>query len=72
MPVVGFLVGVTVLVLGQIVLTTVRPPLIRLFIGLIYAVPAAVAGVKWSDVTPSASVWSDWPDVRTSLPDERE
>ena len=44
--VVGFLVGVTVLVLGQIVLTTVRTPLIRLFIGLIYAVPAAVAGYQ--------------------------
>ncbi len=44
--VVGFLVGVTILVLGQIVLTTVRTPLIRLFIGLIYAVPAAVAGYQ--------------------------
>jgi hypothetical protein len=42
--VVSFLVGVAILVLGQIVLTTVRTPLIRLFIGLIYAVPAAVAG----------------------------
>ena len=44
--VVGLLVGVAVFVLGQIVLTTVRTPLIRLFIGLIYAVPAAVAGYQ--------------------------
>ena len=44
--VVGLLVGVAIFVLGQIVLTTVRTPLIRLFIGLIYAVPAAVAGYQ--------------------------
>jgi hypothetical protein len=44
--VVGFLVGVTILVLGQIVLTTVRTPLTRLLVGLIYAVPAAVAGYQ--------------------------
>jgi hypothetical protein len=44
--VVGFLVGVTVLVLGQIVLTTVRTPLIRLIIGLVYALPATVAGYQ--------------------------
>lgn len=43
---VGLLVGVTIWVLGQIVLTTVRTPLIRLFIGLIYAVPATVAGYQ--------------------------
>lgn len=44
--VVGFLVGVTTLLLGQIVLATVRTPLIRVSIGLIYAVPAAVAGYQ--------------------------
>jgi hypothetical protein len=44
--VVGLLVGVTILVLGQIALTTVRTPLIRLTIGLIYAVPASVAGYQ--------------------------
>ena len=44
--VVGLLVGITIWVLGQIVLTTVRTPLIRLFIGLIYAVPATVAGYQ--------------------------
>ena len=41
-----FLVGVTILVLGQIVFATVRTPLIRLLIGLIYAVPATVAGYQ--------------------------
>jgi hypothetical protein len=46
--VVGFLVGVTILVLGQIVLANVRTPLIRLFIGLIYTVPAGVAGYQLS------------------------
>jgi hypothetical protein len=44
--VVGIVVGVTTLVLGQIVFATVRTPLIRLLIGLIYAVPAAVAGYQ--------------------------
>jgi hypothetical protein len=42
--VVGLLVGVTTLVLGQIVFVTVQTPVIRLLIGLIYAVPATVAG----------------------------
>ena len=44
--VVGLLVGVTILVLGQIILTTIRTPLIRLFIGLVYVVPAAIAGYQ--------------------------
>ena len=44
--VVGLLVGATILVLGQIVFATVRTPLIRLLIGLIYAVPATVAGYQ--------------------------
>ena len=44
--VVGLLVGVSILVLGQIVFATVRTPLIRLLIGLIYAVPATVAGYQ--------------------------
>jgi hypothetical protein len=44
--VVGLLVGITILVLGQIVFATVRTPLIRLLIGLIYAAPAAVAGYQ--------------------------
>ena len=44
--VVGLRVGVPILVLGQIVFATVRTPLIRLLIGLIYAVPATVAGYQ--------------------------
>jgi hypothetical protein len=43
---IGLLVGVTILVLGQLVFATVRTPLIRLLIGLVYAVPAAVAGYQ--------------------------
>jgi hypothetical protein len=46
--VVGLLVGVTILVLGQIGFATVRTPLIRLLIGLIYAVPASFAGYQLS------------------------
>lgn len=44
--VIGLLVGVTILVLGQIVFAVVRTPLIRLLIGLVYAVPAVVAGYQ--------------------------
>jgi hypothetical protein len=44
--VVGILAGVTTLVLAQIAFATVRTPLIRLLIGLIYAVPATVAGYQ--------------------------
>ncbi|WP_296350166.1 hypothetical protein [Reyranella sp.] len=44
----GLLVAVAILVLGQIVLTTVRTPLIRLIIGLVYALPATVAGYQLS------------------------
>jgi hypothetical protein len=46
--VIGLLVGVTILVLGQIGFATVRTPLIRLLIGLIYAVPASFAGYQLS------------------------
>ena len=44
--VVGILVGVATLVLGQIVFAIARTPLIRLLIGLVYAVPATVAGYQ--------------------------
>jgi hypothetical protein len=46
--VVGLLVGVTTLVVGQIVFAAIRTPVIRLLIGLIYAAPAAVAGYQLS------------------------
>jgi hypothetical protein len=43
---VGLVVGSSVLALGQIIFATVRAPLIRLLIGLVYAVPATVAGYQ--------------------------
>ena len=42
--VVGTLAGGATLAIGQIAFTTVRTPLIRAAIGLLYAVPAAMAG----------------------------
>jgi hypothetical protein len=44
--VVGLLAGSSLLVLGQMAFATVRTPLIRLLIGLVYALPAAVAGYQ--------------------------
>jgi len=59
--VVGLFVGVTTLVLGQIVFATVRTPLIRLLIGLIYAAPATVAGYQLcfalAGIGEPAGVW---------------
>ncbi|MGH7184773.1 MAG: hypothetical protein ACREIB_00635, partial [Pseudomonadota bacterium] len=42
--IVGVLAGSATLVLGQIAFVTVRTPLIRTVIGLLYAVPAGIAG----------------------------
>jgi hypothetical protein len=42
--VVGVLAGGTTLAIGQIAFAAIRVPLIRLAIGLLYAVPAAIAG----------------------------
>ena len=42
--IVGVLAGGATLAIGQIVFATVRTPLIRAAIGLLYAVPAAIAG----------------------------
>lgn len=42
--IVGVLAGGVTLAIGQIVFAMVRPPLIRAAIGLLYAVPAAIAG----------------------------
>jgi hypothetical protein len=44
--VVGLLAGSSLLMLGQMAFATVRTPLIRLLIGLVYALPAAVAGYQ--------------------------
>jgi len=46
--IVGLLVGGATLALGQIAFATTRTPLIRAVIGLLYAVPAAVAGYQVS------------------------
>jgi hypothetical protein len=41
--VVGLLIGSSVLAIGQMIFATVRAPLIRLLIGLVYAAPATIA-----------------------------
>ncbi len=46
--IVGFLVGGAILALGQIAFATTRTPLIRAVIGLLYALPATVAGYQVS------------------------
>ena len=46
--IVGFLAGGATLALGQIGFVTTRTPLIRAIIGLLYAVPATVAGYQVS------------------------
>lgn len=46
--IVGFLAGGATLALGQIAFATTRKPLIRAIIGLLYAVPATVAGYQLS------------------------
>ena len=42
--VVGVLAGGVTLAIGQIAFATVRTPLIRVLIGLLYAMPAGIAG----------------------------
>ena len=44
--VVGFLVAGATLALGQMASATTRKPLIRIIIGLLYAVPATIAGYQ--------------------------
>jgi hypothetical protein len=44
----AFIAGVATLAIGQVALATVRTPLIRILIGLVYAVPATVAGYQLS------------------------
>jgi hypothetical protein len=46
--IVGFLAGGATLALGQIAFATIRKPMIRAIIGLLYAVPATVAGYQLS------------------------
>jgi hypothetical protein len=42
--IVGAIAGILTLVIGQIAFTTLRSPVIRAAVGLLFAVPAAVAG----------------------------
>jgi hypothetical protein len=42
--IVGVLAGGVTLAIGQIAFATVRTPLIRVLVGLLYAVPAGIAG----------------------------
>jgi hypothetical protein len=46
--IVGALIGAAILAIGQVAFATVRTPLIRILIGLVYAVPATVAGYQLS------------------------
>ena len=46
--IVGFLAGGATLALGQMAFATARKPLIRIIIGLLYALPATVAGYQVS------------------------
>jgi hypothetical protein len=46
--IVGFLAGGATLALGQIAFAIARTSLIRIFIGLLYAVPATIAGYQLS------------------------
>ena len=59
--VVGFLAGGATLALGQIAFAATRTPRIRAIIGLLYAVPATVAGyqvsVALSGIGMSAGGW---------------
>ena len=50
--IVGVLAGGATLAIGQIVFATVRTPLIRAAIGLLYAVPAAIAGYHATSGSP--------------------
>jgi hypothetical protein len=54
--IVGFLVGGATLALGRIAFATVRTPLIRVFIGLLYAVPATIAGYQVSSALAGIGV----------------
>ncbi|GEP57612.1 hypothetical protein [Reyranella soli] len=59
--VVGLLVGGAILALGQFAFAVTRTPLIRIAIGLLYGVPAAIAGYQVSfalaGVGMPISVW---------------
>jgi len=59
--IVGLLMGGAILALGQFAFAVTRPPLIRAIIGLLYGVPAAIAGYQVSfalaGIGMPSSVW---------------
>jgi hypothetical protein len=59
--IVGLLVGGAILALGQFAFAVTRTPLIRAIIGLVYGVPAAIAGYQVSfalaGIGMPSSVW---------------
>ena len=61
--VVGVLAGGVTLAIGQIAFATVRTPLIRALIGLLYAVPAGIAGYQASlglaEIGVPSEVWRE-------------
>ncbi len=61
--IIGVLAGIAILAIGQIAFATVRTPLIRAVIGLLYAVPAAIAGyhatVGLAHIGASSDGWRD-------------
>ncbi len=60
----GALVGVATLAIGQVAFATVRTPLIRILIGLIYALPATFAGYQLCFGLASIGVPAgDWQQV---------
>ena len=63
--IVGALTGGATLAIGQIAFATVRTPLIRVLIGLLYAVPACIAGYHASHGLAEIGVPSEgWRGVR--------
>jgi hypothetical protein len=58
--VVGFVTGGFTLVLGQYAFSVARSPLVRLVIGLLFAVPAARAGYDVSLILARVGVPSEW------------
>jgi hypothetical protein len=61
--IVGVLAGGATLAIGQIAFATIRIPLIRAAIGLLYAVPAAIAGyhatLGLAQIGMSSEVWRE-------------
>jgi hypothetical protein len=62
--VVGFMVGGAAFALGQLAVASTRTPLIRAIVGLVYGVPAAIAGYQVSFALAAIGVSSSgWQTV---------